>query len=188
VTALLMRRRESCGLPGIPTFLSLLCACFCLFFLPALHADDASVEYKIKAGYLYNFTKFVTWPEDAAETFNLCIVGDDPFGDLIKPIEQRNVLGKPIKVVMLDKLPAHIQCSILFAGKFNGALPDKGLESVLTVGDGEAFVQRGGMISFANKEGRVKLQINLSAIKRSGLKISAKLLEIADIVGGEDHD
>ncbi|MFI3187409.1 MAG: YfiR family protein, partial [Methylococcaceae bacterium] len=43
-------------------------------------ASDVDVEYKVKAGYLYNFTKFITWPEDSSASFNLCIVGDDPFG------------------------------------------------------------------------------------------------------------
>jgi len=81
---------------------------------PLLYADEASVEYKIKAGYLYNFTKFITWPEDKSETFNLCILGEDPFGDFNRSIEQRTAFGRPIKLFRFDTFKAGQSCHILF--------------------------------------------------------------------------
>ena len=60
-----------------------------VLFSGCLVADDANLEYKIKAGYLYNFTKFITWPEVNGATFNLCILGADPFGALIDPIQKK---------------------------------------------------------------------------------------------------
>ena len=80
--------------------ISLLWFLGCLLFSQLLYADDSSVEYKIKAGYLYNFTKFITWSADNAETFNLCILGDDPFGELINPItsgDESTIRTPPIK-------------------------------------------------------------------------------------------
>ena len=85
-----------------------------LFFSHILFADDSGVEYKIKAGYIYNFTKFITWPEDDAATFNLCLLGEDPFDILIDPIEKRVAHGKPIKVFRLDELDMGHQCHILY--------------------------------------------------------------------------
>ncbi len=97
-------------------FISVLWILGCLLFSQLLCADDSSVEYKIKAGYLYNFTKFITWSEDNAETFNLCILGDDPFGELIDPIEQRSAFGRPIKLFRFDSLrnDKEQHCHILF--------------------------------------------------------------------------
>ncbi len=59
---------------------------------------------------------------------------------------------------------------------------------VLLVGSGEEFTAAGGIVGFINRNGRIKLQINLQAIKQTGLKISAKLLEIAELIKDENHD
>lgn len=172
----------------------LLCLAFIL--LPALlsanDTDNVNVEYKIKAGYLYNFTKFITWPEENAQTFNLCILGKDPFGDLINPIEKRSVLGRPIKLIRVNNSSQRDQpCHILYmdAPDLNGAelkneLALVDIANTLTVGEGEEFAKQGGMVGFVNRHDKIKIQINLKAFKQSGLTVSAKLLEVAEIVGG----
>jgi hypothetical protein len=167
----------------------------CLLFLHSSCADaaDASVEYKIKAGYLYNFTKFVTWPADNAETFNLCILGSDPFVELIDPIEQRSVLGRPIKVFRFDSLrnlDHDPHCHILFISSSIKVTPAtvRNFDTTLIVGESGEFIDQGGMIGFVNKQGKIKLQINLNTINQSGLKVSAKLLEVADVVKGVKND
>ena len=163
----------------------------CLLFSQLLCADDTSVEYKIKAGYLYNFTKFVTWSEVNSETFNLCILGDDPFGELIDPIEQRTAFARPIKVFRFDSprgMDKEPHCHILFvSSSIKNALP-RSFGNTLVVGESVDFIDQGGMIGFVNKQGKIKLQINLKTISQSGLKISAKLLEVADVVKGVNND
>jgi len=158
-------------------------------------ADDADVEYKVKAGYVYNFTKFITWPEDNSETFNLCIVGEDPFGDLIDPIEQRTAFGRPIKLFRFNRLNKEQHCHILFIStSINDKVLLKGMlviddtRTSLTVGESEGFAAQGGMIGFVNRLGKIKLQINLKALQQSGLKISAKLLEVAELIEGESNE
>jgi hypothetical protein len=173
-------------------FISVLWALGCLLFTSVLYADDASVEYKIKAGYLYNFTKFVTWTEDSSETFNLCILGNDPFGELIDPIEQQAVMGRAIKLFRLDSFrntKKQPHCHILFV---SAAVEDtpvaQDVDNTLVVGESTEFIAKGGMIGFVNKQGKIKIQINLKPIKLSGLKISAKLLEVADVVKGDSNE
>jgi hypothetical protein len=165
----------------------------CLFFSQLLWANDSSVEYKIKAGYLYNFTKFITWPEDKAQTFNLCILGNDPFVELIDPIEQRTVAGRPIKVFRFNSpgnMDHNPHCHIIFISssiKETQAVT-RNFDTTLVVGESEEFIEHGGMIGFVNKQGKIKLQINLQTITQSGLKVSAKLLEVADVVKGVKND
>jgi len=158
-------------------------------------ADDANVEYKVKAGYLYNFTKFITWPENESETFNLCIVGEDPFGDLIDPIEQRTAFGRPIKLFRFNNLNKEQHCHILFISasiKDNNMLKSmlaiQETNKSLTVGESKEFAAQGGMIGFVNRQGKIKLQINLKMLQQSDLKISAKLLEVAELVGEGSND
>jgi hypothetical protein len=161
-------------------------------FSPLLRADDTSVEYKIKAGYLYNFTKFITWPEDNAKTFNLCILGSDPFAELIDSIEQRTAIERPIKVFRFDGFRSDDQkphCHILFVSStFKNILPIQQLDTTLVVGEAAGFIDQGGMIGFVNKQDKIKLQINLTSITQGGLKVSAKLLEVADVVKGAKND
>lgn len=170
----------------------MLCALSCLLFSHPLYADDASVEYKIKVGYLYNFTKFVTWADDNSESFNLCILGDDPFGDLIDPIEQQSVMGQSIKLFRLGNFfdaKKQPHCHILFV---SSSITDtkivQEVDNTLVVGESAGFATQAGMIGFVNKQSKIKLQINLKNLSKSGLKISAKLLEVADIIKDENDE
>jgi hypothetical protein len=171
---------------------SLLCILYCLLFSPAICAENSSVEYKIKAGYLYNFTKFVTWSDVNSETFNVCIWGEDPFGELIDPIEQRSAFGKPIKLFRFDSLKSlekELHCHILYvSSSVKDKVSGQDFDNTLVVGESEEFIEQGGMIGFVNKQGKIKLQINLKTIKQSGLKVSAKLLEVAELVKGDNND
>ena len=167
-----------------------------LLFSQHVCAENVDVEYKVKAGYLYNFTKFITWPEDNKDkTFNLCIIGEDPFGDLIEPIEQRSAFGRPIKLFKFNRTNKEQRCHILFISSsikdnalFKGLLAAYDDDDTLTVGESDGFAAQGGMIGFVNRQGKIKLQINLKALQQSHIKISAKLLEVAELVEAENND
>ncbi len=175
--------------------------CLVLIFSASLSADDGNLEYKVKAGYLYNFTKFVTWPEITGATFNLCILGTDPFGAVIDPIEKKSAFDKPIKVIRLNEAiflsgpDVKIHCRILYIS--HSSNPKTAFEKLkigshatgmLIVGEGDEFVAGGGMIGFVNRDGKIKLQVNLQSVRQTELKISAKLLEIAELVKEGIHD
>jgi hypothetical protein len=174
--------------PGVLIFIVLL-------FSQQVIAADSNVEYKVKAGYIYNFTKFITWTEIKGETFNICIVGEDPFGDLINPIEQHSAFGLPIKLFRVNGINKSQHCHIIYIGTsikenlvFKDTLVVRGDNKSLTVGESEEFAAQGGMIGFVNREGKIKLQINLKVLQQSGLKISAKLLEVAELVEGGNNE
>lgn len=158
-------------------------------------ADENESEYKIKAGYLYNFIKFVTWPALPSPFFNICIIGADPFGALIDPIQNRSAFGRPIRLLRIKTSTALPTCQIAFLGADNhknaldkllADLPISG--QTLVVGEDDTFAERGGMIGMVDIAGKVKLNINVKAVQQSGLVMSGKLLEIADLVDGGRHD
>jgi len=156
-------------------------------------AQERTVEYKIKAAYLYNFTKFITWPDSEEANFSVCIVGNDPFGQALSPIETRAVKNKPIRVLRLDTINQAKQCQIIYSAEISGditpgILTIQSLYPILTVSDSKQFVRKGGMIAFLLKEGKIKLFINLPVLRKSGLEISAKLLEVAEVYEGELND
>lgn len=164
-------------------------------FVGFCFANDA-LESKIKAGYLYNFTKFIKWPDSQTTHFNLCLLGPNPFGDLLASLEEKLVASKPIRIHKLNALQDQTECQMLYVD--NLALLSKSLSkdpkkdvslgSQLTVSSQLGFVDHGGMIEFVIVEDKIKLKINLKMLQLSGLTVSAKLLEVATLVEGGSGD
>lgn len=187
-----MRFRNSCRSqpgPGFPALFAIrvLIITQGLFgtVIPPVPMEAASLEYEVKAAFLFNFTKFVQWPaapSAGADTpFTICIVGDDPFGKALDNIVQgESVNGRRITV---QRLPADPQnsCELEYVAK-NFSIPASALEAgsgVLTVGEGDEFVHHGGMVGFVIDDRRVRFDINLKAATNAGLKLSSKLLAVA---------
>ena len=55
---------------------------------------------------------------------------------------------------------------------------------VLTVGEAAGFTEAGGIFNFVVQENQIKLELNLEAANKSGLKISAKLIAVSRLVEG----
>ena len=165
-----------------------------LFVAPSI-AEEQMLEYKIKAGYLYNFTKFITWPEDDLETFNLCVCGDDPFGRIIDAIEKKVVKNKPISVHRIQTTNEAKHCHIIyFASTLNAQLFLPGILTVssldpLIVGDvSKQVIQTASVVVLFQQEGKVKIHINLNGLRKNSLGVSAKLLEVAEVYEGGLND
>lgn len=172
----------------------------CCLLLPAFHSGtaqgDENIEFKIKTAYLYNFTKFIVWPERAIPTFNLCVIGDTPIKSMLSSLETKSVVDKPIRIRYFDSVAQISDCHIAYFERLepadgettNAMLLANTLNKTLTVGSPDNFAEQGGMIGFVLEDEKLKLHINLPAIKRQGLSISAKLIEVASKVkGGEDE-
>src|SRR5215207_7089906 len=69
---------------------------------PLLLSQATSVDFQVKAVYLFNFAKFVEWPRTAfprPETpLTLCLAGDPFEGALDKTMEGETVSGRPLAV------------------------------------------------------------------------------------------
>lgn len=161
-----------------------------------LAADvENATEYEIKAAYLFNFTRFVTWPATAfAATdapFVICVLGPDPFGaSLDRTIAGEAVDGHALRSRRIPSPQDAADCQLVFtaAGRPNGsadviaAFADR---PVLTVGDEEAFAVLGGMIGFRFDQHTVRLTVNPLALKHAGLSMSSQVLRLARLVPAE---
>ena len=146
-------------------------------------------EYEVKAAFLYNFTKFVEWPSASGApvfaVFNLCILGDDPFGSAIDQLVRgKTVYGRPLQVRRLKETAEARQCQIVFVRKGEETKAEKLVNTVhglpiLTVGEHHEFGRIGGMIYLAMKDNRVTIVINVPATEKAGLRVSAKLMSVA---------
>jgi hypothetical protein len=149
------------------------------------------VEYRVKAAFLYNFTKFVDWPpgdQHPAQPFIIGILGDDPFGDDIQRLAGKAVGDRSLSIRRYPAWDdAAATCDILFItasqkDDLETILDRLGGTSVLTVGDSNDFARRGVMINFFMGANKVRFEVNLKQATQAGFKISSRLLKLATIV------
>ena len=148
-------------------------------------------EYQIKAVFIYNFTHFVNWPERAFDSqydsFVIGIIGNDPIARYVETaIANERVGSHVLRFERYNSIKEIDKCHILYvASKDPDEIKEilKSVEgkNILTVGDTPNFVRWGGMIRFYTEEGRIRLQINNTIAKEEELKISSKLLRVAQV-------
>jgi hypothetical protein len=154
-------------------------------------ADRTPVgEYQLKAVFLFNFTKFVEWPAQAFgsahDPFTICVTGSNPFGSSLDDEVGGKTVGKrPISVHVVSSPQEAQKCQILFfpaaeRKRERGILEGLQSSSVLTVGETDDFTAHGGIVQFRLIDTRIHLEIISEAAARANLRISSKLLSLAD--------
>ena len=150
-------------------------------------------EYQVKALFLYNFINFVEWPAGSSffssSSMNICIVGDDPFDDALNNIRNETVKGKKLIIRTRHPFDEPGVCQILFIpaserSHMESILRSVKGENVLTIADFVEGARQGAIIGFYIEQQKVRFAVNLDAARRSGLKISAKLLRLSKIIKG----
>jgi hypothetical protein len=152
----------------------------------------APSEQQVKAAFLFNFIKFINWPQGAFPDKNspiqVGIIGDDALGrELEQSLHGKSINGREIKLRQTgwpaDTTGYHI---LLLCTSEAQSIPSilasvKG-SPVLTVGDMERFGEKGGIINFYIEEKKVRFEINIDAAEKARLKISSQLLSLARII------
>jgi hypothetical protein len=147
-------------------------------------------DYDVKAVYLYNFGRFVEWPAKVttAGSFNICVLGDDPFGRALDQTLARETIGnRSVAARRISSPQESIDCQILFissseAHRLNKIIATVDKSAVLTVSDIPQFAQHRGMIQFVLDGNRVRFEVNLNATQKAGLTLSSELLKVATAV------
>jgi YfiR/HmsC-like len=155
-------------------------------------ASQSGGEYQVKAAFLYNFAKFVEWPAPTFKTdtdpLRICILGMDPFGTALgDTVGGKTVSGRPFVVAGISEVNQAGVCQILFISasekkRYRAIFADLRTSAILTVGETDGFANQGGMVNFKLENGRVRLEVNVEAAGLAKLRISSKVLKLAQIV------
>lgn len=156
----------------------------------AARADESgALALAVKAAFLYKFEPFVSWPASAFPApdspFNLCVVGDDPFGSLLdRVVAGQQTAGHGIAVVRLRALSPDAHCSLAYIAAADAAAARQAEAAVagtpvLTITDSIADASAKGMINFVIADNRVRFEIDAALARQAGLEISSKLLSLA---------
>ncbi|MFZ5951020.1 MAG: YfiR family protein, partial [Candidatus Rifleibacteriota bacterium] len=149
------------------------------------HAAEIAEESEIKAAFVFNFLKFVNWPElKERDTLRLLTIGKSELNTKIRLIDGREANHRQIIVCDGEKAVAEQECMAIIFGEIERKEAVEYLRScekkpILTIGDCPDFARSGGIIGLKVVKGKVRFEINLAAAEKAGLKISSQLLKLA---------
>lgn len=183
------RRHAPTGAGPLRRVAGLLLLGLALVARPAAAQPHPPSEPQLKAAFIHRITGFIEWPEQTTAPLRFCVLGGNPFGGALEAYRGKLVQNRPLEIRQAAIGDSLQECHLLFVP----AAVDKHLErivalareaGILTIGDTEGHAQRGIMLNFYADRDRLRFEINLEALRRSGLKASSKLLELARIVDG----
>jgi hypothetical protein len=163
-------------------------------FVVAAHTDDekALLERRVKAAFVFQFLNYVEWPEGTfpqpTSKIGIAVAGDDELaGEIAQIVSTRTISGRPLLVRKLKQPDLLTDVHLLFVGRSEmAALPQwvKMARSrpVLIVTDIAGALDHGSMINFQLIQNRLRFEISLDAIDKHGLKVSSRLLAVAQSV------
>lgn len=157
--------------------------------------DGTSGEYKLKAAFVYNFTKYVKWPDRAFAHDNdpivVAVLGQDPFkGELDDALRDKTIGTHKLVVQRFKTFDDLAPCHLLFVPATEASKLPKIREhyensTTLLVGESDRFAARGGAIGFYIQDKKVRFEINPAATARAGVEVSSQLLKLARVVKEE---
>ena len=167
-------------------------ALLCAAWLLAASSAEAQSEDQVMAAFLFNFARYVEWPENAFDRADMpvriCLLGSRELGEVVTSTVSGKTVGKRKVVVSLaSDLGASSGCHIFFVGRGVESPNEEAVAAlsgsgVFSVADREGFARAGGIANFLRVDNRIRFEINPNAAKRAGLKVSAKLLRLAKVV------
>lgn len=168
------------------------CGLLLLIGLDASAQTGPSRDYQVKAVFLFNFAQFVEWPPSAfagpTSPIVIGVLGENPFGAYLdETVRGEKLANRPLEIQRYGRVDEIHTCHVLFISRSEAHRLDQILlslknRSILIVGDGDDFVQRGGMIRLATVQNKIRLIVNVEAAKGANLTISSKLLRSAEVV------
>jgi hypothetical protein len=157
-----------------------------------LAEDATALEYRVKAAFLYRFAGYVNWPPAAFvrpdTPVTIAVIGAEALvAELEKAVIGRTVSDRVVAVKRYQPGDSLTGVHVLFVGKSDAPrltqlIKAAQASSILTVTEFEGALRHGSVINFIIAEQRVRFEISLDSAEKSGLKMSSRLLAVAQNV------
>lgn len=165
--------------------LAVLMACACGKVIAQTPPSAASV----KAAYIYKFLAYVEWPANslpADAPLVIGIVGADPVrAEIEELVIGKRVNGRRLVARTLSDADPGDSIHVVFVSqrhfltRWSDRLKGK---PVLIISDVAQSVDQGSMLGLIEVDGRIRFEAAPTAAERAGLRLSARLLTLADRV------
>jgi hypothetical protein len=154
-------------------------------------ASSAALERRVKAAFLYKFLGYAEFPQGAfADPASPVVIGvagaDDLAAELARIVSGRTVNNRTIVVRVLRDAEIGTPVHLLFVGGFDtgrvGRMVRAAGNALLVVTECDGGLQQGSAINFRIVDERVRFDVALDAAERNGIKLSSRLLTVANRV------
>ncbi len=159
-----------------------------MFFIQTGFKPAGSIDTnaKIKAVFIYNFTKYIEWPKSYQEgEFTIGIIGESPlYSELTKMTQTKKVANQSLQVKKFNSTQDISKCHILYlskdkSGEISSVLKSLKNNSTLIVTEQSGLVDKGAGINFIIKDNRQKFELNKTNVEKYKLKVSSSLEALA---------
>lgn len=145
--------------------------------------------HEIHAAMLYNFIKYVQWPNESEPgDFVIGVIGDEALFNTLKQWYDGKAKGaKKYSIKKLSGPNEAADCNVVYLGKsknreFDDIKTNISGKPVLTITDGNGLGQKGSCINFKVVDGKLKFELNQAVIGTSNLKVSSQLTSMAILI------
>jgi len=154
-------------------------------------AASSALERRVKAAFLYKFLGYAEFPPgaffDGSSPVIIGVTGrDDLAAELARVVAGRTINNRPVIVRALRDTEVHVPLHLLFIGGTDparvGRLVRQATSSMLVVTECDNGLQQGSVINFRIIDERVRFDVSLDAAERNGIKLSSRLLTVANRV------
>jgi hypothetical protein len=158
----------------------------------ALAQTPLARESAVKAAFLYKFPAFVDWPpgtfQRADQPLVIGVSGDEDVAADLEQLAGARPDVRPVSVRRIQDGAPLNGVHILFLGSRRDTRLREAVDAakgpVLIVTDQPGALQLGSVLNFSEDAGRVRFSASLSSAEEHGLKLSSRLLAVAQAIEG----
>ena len=157
-------------------------ACLVSSFIATAQTELSQIN-KLKAAYLFNFTKYIEWPEDAlppTSPIQICLHAAPAFIAFMQELVEGRKVGKHLQQVRVEDLHNASTCHMTF---LNRSLPEpmpQTTDSLLVVGS-EEIQHPLSAVTFYLDNRKLRFEFNMARVEKLDISISSELLKLARI-------
>jgi hypothetical protein len=163
--------------------------CLVVAFLLSSSLGAWAQGYQLHGVYIYSFTKYVQWPDEANQgDFEIHVLGDSPILAELNEVSKKKKVGeRPIKVTRIASVSDIKKCNILFvpvdkSGQLADVLSKVGTNATLVVTEQNGLGAKGSCINFIDRDGKLAFEINQAALTKQRLKASNELMRFGIVI------
>jgi hypothetical protein len=145
--------------------------------------------HEIHAAMLFNFIKYIQWPNEGEPgEFVVGVIGDDNvFNTLNQWYNGKPKGSKKYVIKKLTSADESSSCQVVYLGKsknkeFENIKNNVTGKAILTITDGNGLGQKGSSINFKVIDGKLKFELNQTTVTTSNLKVSSQLSSMAILI------
>lgn len=167
----------------------------CVIYSAPVMSFDFDREIVLKSGFIYNFARLSEGndPQINSGQYFICSQDDDFLLVSSKVLEGKKVKGLGVIAKKVTSINEVEGCNVLFISKryfpvWETHFLTSALKNTMLIGEDKGFLQSGGHINFFLLSGKVRFEVSLPNLQRSGFHLSSKVLRLGRVHGDKDHE